>query len=106
MFFYEIIVQVPLRKTNLNGGVGTRGIPPVPDNQTRFTGVGSTINPIGRLNNTAYPQQHHLMTTLTRNNGSEGFTTTAKPSKSLQIFKTHNFDNKKIKDSYIRHKIQ
>ena len=103
MFFYEIIVQVPLRKTNLNGGVGTRGIPPVPDSQTRFTGIGSTINPIGRLNNTAYPQQHHLMTTLTRNNGSEGFTTTAKPSKSLQIFKPHNFDNKKIKDSYIRH---
>ena len=82
MRLYKIIVQVPLRKTNLNGGVGTRGIPPVPDNQTRFTGIGSTINPIGRLNNTAYPQQHHLMTTLTRNNGSEGFTTTAKPSKS------------------------
>ena len=104
MRLYEIIVQVPLRKTNLNGGVGTRGIPPVPDNQTRFTGIGSTINPIGRLNNTAYPQQHHLMTTLTRNNGSEGFTTTAKPSKSYKIFNSHNFDNKLTFDKGILHK--
>ena len=66
------IVQVPLRKTNING----RGIPPVPDDQTRFTGIGRNTNAIGSIN--SYPQHPHLMTTMTRTNGAEGFTTTTK----------------------------
>merc|ERR1712226_1575205 len=38
-------MQVPLRKTNINGGISGRRVPPVPDDQTRFTRIGSTINP-------------------------------------------------------------
>ena len=71
-------MQVPLRKTNING----RGvIPPVPDDQTRFTtGVGSNLNTIGNVN--SYPQHPHLMTTtMTRTNGADGFQTTTKPGK-------------------------
>ena len=66
-------MQVPLRKTNING----RGIPPVPDDQTRFTGIGCNTNAIGSIN--SYPQHPHLMTTMTRTNGADGFTTTTKP---------------------------
>lgn len=68
-------MQVPLRKTNING----RGvIPPVPDDhQTRFTGIGTNVNAIGSMN--SYPQHPHLMTTtMTRTNGADGFTTTSK----------------------------
>ena len=80
-------MQVPLRKTNINGGglrnavgigVGTRGIPPIPGEQTKFTGMGINANAITGVS-TSYPQHHHLMTTMTRNNGAEGFTTTATP---------------------------
>ncbi len=77
-------MQVPLRKTNINGGglqnavgggrgvVGTRGgIPPIaPDGHTKFRGMGIHANEV------AYPQHQHLMTSLTRNNGGEVFTTT------------------------------
>ena len=78
-------MQVPLRKTNINGGglrnavgigVGSRGIPPIPDEHTKFAGIGSSTNVITGMN-TSYPQHHHLMTTMTRNNGADGFTTTA-----------------------------
>ena len=72
-------MQVPLRKTNING----RGvIPPVPDDQTRFTGIGTNVNAMGSMN--SYPQHPHLMTTtMTRTNGADGFTTTSKPGKNL-----------------------
>ena len=72
-------MQVPLRKTNING----RGaIPPVPDDQTRFTtGIGTNVNAMRSMN--SYPQHPHLMTTtMTRTNGADGFTTTAKPGKN------------------------
>ena len=72
-------MQVPLRKTNING----RGaIPPVPDDQTRFTTrIGSNLNAMGSMN--SYPQHSHLMTTtMTRTNGADGFTTTTKPGKA------------------------
>ena len=76
---FLILVQVPLRKTNING----RGvIPPVPDDQTRFTGIGTNVNAMGSMN--SYPQHPHLMTTtMTRTNGADGFTTTSKPGKNL-----------------------
>ena len=76
-------MQVPLRKTNINGGglqnavgggrnvVGTRGaIPPIPtEGQTKFRGMAMNANEV------AYPQHQHLMTSLPRNNGGEVFTT-------------------------------
>ena len=75
-------MQVPLRKTNING----RGaIPPVPDDQTRFsTRIGSNLNAMGSMN--SYPQHSHLMTTtMTRTNGADGFTTTTKPGKASYL---------------------
>ena len=75
-------MQVPLRKTNINGGISGRRVPPVPDDQTRFTGIGSNTNAI----NSSYPQHPHLMTTLNRNNGADGFTTTSKPG----LFSSNN----------------
>ena len=79
IFFALFSVQVPLRKTNING----RGaIPPVPDDQTRFTtGIGTNVNAMRSMN--SYPQHPHLMTTtMTRTNGADGFTTTTKPGKN------------------------
>ena len=77
-------MQVPLRKTNINGGglpnvvggggtvVGARGgIPPIASaGQTTFTRMGMNANEV------AYPHHQHLMTSMARNNGGEGFTTT------------------------------
>ena len=77
-------MQVPLRKTNING----RGIPPVPDDQTRFTGIGRNTNAIGSIN--SYPQHPHLMTTMTRTNGAEGFTTTTKTGTLALPIKSKN----------------
>ena len=79
IFFALFSVQVPLRKTNING----RGaIPPVPDDQTRFTtGIGTNVNAMRSMN--SYPQHPHLMTTtMTRTNGADGFTTTTKQGKN------------------------
>ena len=81
-------MQVPLRKTNING----RGaIPPVPDDQTRFTTrIGSNLNAMGSMN--SYPQHSHLMTTtMTRTNGADGFTTTTKPGKPSNL--AYNYTN-------------
>ena len=79
-------MQVPLRKTNING----RGvIPPVPDDhQTRFTGIGTNVNAIGSMN--SYPQHPHLMTTMTRTNGAEGFATTTKTGTIAHHIKSEN----------------
>ena len=81
-------MQVPLRKANINGdgirnevgvaGGGTRGIPPMPNEQTKLTGMGNNANAITGMNST-YPHHQHLMTTMIRSNGSEGFATTAEP---------------------------
>ena len=94
-------MQVPLRKTNING----RGaIPPVPDDQTRFTTrIGSNLNSMGPMN--SYPQHSHLMTTtMTRTNGADGFTTTTKPGKALYL--AYNFTNYHCQKSIELHIVQ
>ena len=76
-------MQVPLRKTNLNGGVLRNVSGSGPATAGGRTGMGGgriIVNDMSATLN--YPQQHTLMTTIT-NNGSDGFATTATAKSGL-----------------------